>query len=81
MKYFLYRTAAFVCIIILCTLVPGITLNQIFVLEEFLLVICGAVLFSLMPVMQEITKGNKVCFPMLFLLLQKMLLSPVFLSV
>lgn len=62
MKYFLYRTAVFVCIIILCTLVPGITLNQIFVLEEFLLVICGAVLFSLIPVMQEIKKGNTALF-------------------
>lgn len=63
MKYFLYRTAAFVCILILCTLVPGIALNKIFVLEEFLLVICGGVLFSIIPVLQEIKKGNNVLFP------------------
>lgn len=62
MKYFLYRTAVFVCIIILCTLVPGIALNKLFVMEEFLLVTCGSILFSIIPVQQEIKKGNKVLF-------------------
>ena len=81
MKYFLYRTAAFVCIIILCTLVPGIALNQIFILEEFLLVICGAVLFSLIPVLQEIKKGNRVLFPYAVSLIAKnAFVSGVFIS-
>ena len=81
MKYFLYRTAAFVCILILCTLVPGIALNQIFILEEFLLVICGVVLFSLIPVLQEIKKGNRVLFPYAVSLIAKnAFVSGVFIS-
>jgi len=81
MKYFLYRTAAFVCILILCTLVPGIALNQIFILEEFLLVICGAVLFSLIPVLQEIKKGNRVLFSYAVSLIAKnAFVSGVFIS-
>ncbi len=81
MKKLVLKAASFVFLLVLIILLSGISLKKIVILEEFLLVVCGAVLFTLSFLVQFLKKGKYNAFAgVVSQFAQNALISGVFIS-